>query len=79
MFSPQDPLANQTVFFNGTTSQAGTGHTIVRWRWNFGDGSTGSGSTVSHKFTQSGAYVVVLIVTDETGQTGTTTLTVTIN
>ena len=79
VFSPQDPLANQAVFFNGTTSQPGTGHTVVRWRWNFGDGSTGSGSTVSHKFTQSGAHVVVLIVTDETGQTGTTTLTVTVN
>ena len=79
VYSPQDPLVNQTVFFNGNTSAAGTGHHIVRWRWFFGDGSTGSGSTVSHKFTAAGAYVVVLIVTDEAGQTGTTNLTVTVN
>ena len=68
----------QTVFFNGTTSAAGTGHSIVRWDWDFGDGSRRSGSNVTRAYTTAGTYSVVLTVTDEVGQTAQRTQTVTI-
>lgn len=72
LFSPSGPLVGQTIFFNGSTSAAGTGHSIVRYDWNFGDGQTRSGSAVSKSYTTAGTYSVVLTVTDEVGQTAQT-------
>lgn len=68
VYSPTAPTAGDTVFFNATQSTPGTGHRIVSYRWNFGDGKSGSGSSESHVFTNAGTYVVVLTVTDEVGQ-----------
>ena len=79
VFSPTSPAAGDNVFFNASQSTAGTGHRIVSYRWNFGDGTTGSGSTTSHRFTTPGTYVVVLTVTDEVGQVGRTTTEVTVS
>jgi PKD repeat protein len=76
--SPLQALAGQTVFFNGSLSTAGPGRRIVSYRWSFGDGSSGSGSTASHKYTVEGVYSVVLRVTDDVGQVGTVAGTVTV-
>jgi len=65
--SPLTPAVNQVVFFNGQASTAGQGHTIESYRWNFGDGTSGSGSTVTHAFTATGTYSVQLTVTDDLG------------
>ena len=70
-FSPAQPAVNQTVFFNGSASTAGPGHTITSYNWNFGDGATGSGVTSSHAYTSAGSYNVTLTVTDEIGQSNT--------
>jgi PKD repeat protein len=78
-FSPASPRADETVFFNGTTSTASAGHQIVRYDWDFGTGSRRSGSTVSRSYDAPGAYAVVLTVTDEVGQTGQITQTVTVS
>lgn len=52
----------------GVTFDAGTSSdpdgTIVSYSWTFGDGLAGSGSTVSHTFTQPGLFVVELTVRD---------------
>ena len=40
---------------------------VVKWDWNFGDGSTGSGSSIKHKYTSNGYYDVYLQVTDSIG------------
>ena len=73
-FSPQAPAVNEPVFFNASTSTPGVGHTsITSYRWSFGDGSTGSGQTVSHAYTAAGTYIVQLTVTDESGQSNTST------
>lgn len=69
-FSPTAPGVNQDVFFNASQSKAGTGHTISTYKWDFGDGSTGSGVSPSHAYTRSGTFNVSLVVTDEAGQTG---------
>ena len=76
--SPASPLVGQTIFFNATTSSAGAGHSLVSYDWNFGDGSTKSGSTVSKSYAAAGNYTVVLTVTDEVGQTAQTVNSVTV-
>jgi PKD repeat protein len=42
---------------------------ITGYAWNFGDGSTGSGATVSHTYVRGGTYLVELTVTDGAGAT----------
>lgn len=42
---------------------------IVSYAWDFGDGGTSSGHTVSHTYTDLGTYTVRLTVTDDDGAT----------
>jgi PKD repeat protein len=69
-FSPQTPEVLQTVNFDGSTSTPGTGRTIVRYNWDFGDGEAKTGVKTTHDYTVSGVYLVTLIVTDDSGATG---------
>jgi chitodextrinase len=71
-YSPADPSAGDTVFFNGSGSTAASGRTIVAYSWNFGN-STGtvSGKIVSRVFSSPGTYTVTLTVRDDAGQTST--------
>jgi PKD repeat protein len=71
--SPTNPGVNQDVFFNATQSTPATGRTISSYSWTFGDGQTGSGVIVSHRFTAPGAYQVQLTVTDDAGSVGLST------
>ena len=76
--NPASPLVGQTIFFNATPSAAGTGHSLVSYSWNFGDGSSKSGSNVSKSYAAAGNYTVVLTVTDEVGQTAQAVNSVTV-
>lgn len=60
------PLA---VTFSGSGSSDPDG-TISSYAWNFGDGTTGSGSSVSKTFSAAGTYTVTLTVTDNRGGKG---------
>jgi len=51
-------------------SQPGQG-TITSYVWNFGDGTSGSGPTPQHTYTQTGYYSVSLTVTNSGGCTNT--------
>jgi PKD repeat protein len=53
-------------------SQPGQG-TITNYAWNFGDGTTGSGPTPQHYYTQTGYYDVTLTVTNSGGCSSTET------
>jgi PKD repeat protein len=78
-YSPQGPTVNQTVFFNAAASAASPSRVLVSYRWDFGDGSSGSGATTSHKFTKVGTFTVNLTVTDDAGVKGNTSVTVSIS
>lgn len=74
-FSPLNPTAGQKVFFNAWQSTDPDG-VITSYRWDFGDGKTGSGATTSHTYQAPGTYVVVLRVTDDDGYESATSRTV---
>ena len=50
--------------------------TIASYKWNFGDGESGSGEAISHTFSGSGLYNVTLTVTDNKGKVSTASTTV---
>ena len=78
-YSPQTPAVGQTVFFSAEQSSVTDGRTIVGYRWVFGDGSaTTDGPNTTHVFTAGDDYVVQLFVTDDFGETGMTTVTITV-
>jgi PKD repeat protein len=74
--SPAAPAVNESVFFNASTSTPGAGHSIASYSWDFGDGTTGSGVTTSHRYVAAGTYTVVLTVRDEAGQSGSASQTI---
>jgi PKD repeat protein len=51
---------------------------IASYSWTLGDGTTGSGILVSHTYTNSGAYIIVLTVTDYFGNKGYATEVITV-
>lgn len=60
-----------------STASAPPGQQISSYQWNFGDGQTGSGQTVSHTYAQAGNYQVTHTVGIGSGScTGTRTQTV---
>ncbi len=69
---PTGGLVGEMLTFDGSGSSDSDGQ-IVSYAWDFGDGSTGNGITVSHAYEQAGTYQVTLTVTDDGGLTGETT------
>ena len=74
---PYSGTVGVPVTFDGTGSNDPDG-SIVAYSWDFGDGMTGSGATPTHSYTADGNYVVTLTVTDDAGDSGTDTSTVSI-
>ena len=69
---------NDVLSFSGTTTTA-NGTPTNQWTWNFGDNSTGSGQIVTHTYTASGTYNVMLRGIADDGCIGDTTKPVVIN
>ena len=67
--SPEQVLGTNEVAFDATSSYS-HGADIASYSWDFGDGSTGEGQTVSHTYADAalGTYWVTLTVTDANGQ-----------
>jgi PKD domain len=59
------PSFTYTVSGNTYTFQAETG--FSNYIWDFGDGSSGTGSTISHTYHDSGTYMVSLTASPLTG------------
>jgi membrane peptidoglycan carboxypeptidase len=65
------PTAGKESHLDAGKSTDDTG--ITTYYWEFGDGRTGEGKTVSHTWPAPGTYEVTLWVTDESGQQGSVT------
>ena len=73
VFSPNPARLNEVIHFDASTSVAATGHSIVSYTWNFGDGvvQTTASPRIDHVYTVGRTYVVQLTVTDDTGKSKT--------
>jgi penicillin-binding protein 1A len=69
--SPGAAKAGQSVSFDGSASK-GAGK-IVKWYWEFGDGTSASAQRASHVYPAAGIYEVTLWVTDDLGQQASVT------
>jgi PKD repeat protein len=73
--TPQTGEAPLAVSFDGSGSIDAEGP-IASYAWDFGDGATGTGATVSHTYQSAGTYTATLTVTDAAGSTGQATATI---
>ena len=75
-------IAPFKVYFDAYESYAdpacGFGCEIVSYEWDFGDGDTGTGVTLSHTYSNVGTYTVVLTVTDSNDKKGYANVEVTV-
>jgi ABC-type transport system substrate-binding protein len=61
--SPSNPTAGELVYFNGSATDANPGDTLS-YSWDFGDNTTASGQSVTHRFPAAAIYSVTLSVDD---------------
>ena len=66
-FSPAEPSTLDTVVFRDLSSDPDG--EIVRWEWDFGDGTTSAERNPTHRYARDGVYTVNLTVTDDEGAT----------
>ena len=73
-YAPSAPKVGDLITFDASGSAAASGHEIVSYFWDFGDGRLNDehGSDASHAYAAPGTYTMVLGVTDEAGKSGST-------
>ena len=76
-FSPLSPYVNDLVEFDASASSP-NGGVIVKYEWDFGDSSQGSGMVTNHTYTSAYGYNVTLLVTDDENLTGSFSHVVTV-
>ncbi|TMH94463.1 PKD domain-containing protein [Candidatus Bathyarchaeota archaeon] len=69
-FLPASPMANTPVTFKATTSGGTPPYSVT---WNFGDGTSGTGTSVIHIFTSAQSFTVQETATDSSTPTQTAT------
>lgn len=67
----------ESITFDASASSDLDGF-ISSYQWDFGDGSTAFGITVTHSYTSAGTYTIKLTVTDNDGAKDNTTLQITV-
>lgn len=76
--SPTDPVSGQAVSFRAINPTTTGGATITSYEWDFGDGSSASGQSVSHAYATANSFQVRLTITDSNGRTNVVTQSVTV-
>ena len=71
---PYSGTVGTPITFDGR----GSAGDIVEYRWDFGDGTTGTGAVVQHVYSAPGTYTVRLTVRDRYGGTDSDTATATV-
>ena len=69
--TPSTARAGTELTFDASGSVVATvpeGNVAVGWSWNFGDGETAKGETVTHTYDKAGTYTIKLTVTDSAGR-----------
>jgi PKD repeat protein len=76
--NPESVNEGSSVELSVTYSDPGTtgAHTVA---WNFGDGTTGSGESVTHKYVDNNDYTVTVTVTNSGGASASQSLLVKVN
>jgi len=75
--SPLSGTAPLSVAFSAMLSEDPDGF-ILKWEWDFGDGESGVGESISHTYDTPGTYDVTLRVTDDDSATATASRTITV-
>ena len=75
--SPTAVTTGAAVAFNASSSSDDVG-TISDYAWSFGDGTRASGPTASHSYASPGTYTVGLTVTNDAGESTSTSQTVSV-
>lgn len=70
-FDPAKPTTSDTIQFTDNSSNLDS--TIVSWSWDFGDNSNSATQHPTHKYKESGDYIINLSVTNREGATNYTT------
>nr|WP_246545742.1 PKD domain-containing protein [Pelotalea chapellei] len=70
-------VAGQAIVFTGAASLDPDG-SIASYSWNFGDGTSAIGSSVTKTYNTAGIFTITLTVTDNGGATGTSTSVATV-
>jgi PKD repeat protein len=80
-YTPAAPKVGENVVFDASNSRPATGHSIVNYFWDFGDGRLNDehGSDASHAYAAAGSYTMVLGVTDEAGRSSSTFKTIVVS
>lgn len=74
--TPASGPAPLTVSFSGAASSDADG-SVVAYEWTFGDGSSATGASTSHRYASAGTYTALLKVTDSQGLSSTKSVTIT--
>ncbi len=71
---PYTVTVEEELTFDGSGSRDSDGE-IIEYIWDFGDGSTGTGATPVHIYTEAGEYTATLTVKDDDGAVSSTVQT----
>jgi PKD repeat protein len=78
VFSPAAPGIGEPIVFDASASTATAPRHIVSFEWQFGTGRSATGMIVSKTYDTAGTYNVTLTVTDDAGNAGVATQSVTV-
>jgi len=86
--APTTGYTNEPIVFDATNSYDAeevyeelygeAGHEIIKYFWDFGDGTNATGKVVSHTYLKNGTYNVTLTVWDKENATNTTWMIITV-